>query len=154
MIYKPNTTLILTDLWAAAAADKLGFEIESFSQQRDWKWKPGFRLNPGYAIKISPKNGDAPRSFVEMPTQWRITVTESGPNAAENFLPQVGDILEINEGEGVHVVTVTYTNEAGVVMVLDVPWEDTWPLNIKNHCRRIIERNGIPFPQFSEVIEL
>jgi broad specificity phosphatase PhoE len=147
-MYKPGTQLIITDLWAAAAAHKLGFEVGISvtynGETLTLEWEEYLSDNL-YANLLYPDDDCKIKVF--------ITVTESGPNAAEKFLPQVGDILEINEGEGVHVVTVTYTSEAGVVMVLDVPWEDTWPLNIKNHCRRIIKRDGIPFPQFSEVIE-
>ncbi len=86
-------------------------------------------------------------------TDWRITVTESGPNAAERFLPQVGDF--IFNGECVKVVDDF--NGLGVPGFIH-PTCAAETLTVKGFrydtgARRIIERNGTPFPQFSEVIE-
>lgn len=77
-----------------------------------------------------------------------ITVTSDGPNAVERFLPQLGDLIE----------TVNDTHFIVTELLSDDP---VWVGNknqsgIQNpfiECRRIIERNGIPFPQFSEVIK-
>jgi len=80
-------------------------------------------------------------------TDWRITVTESGPNAAERFLPQVDDAVDLGDGAlrltgEIFVLPDETTNYS--------PCGDFWPLS---DVKRIIERNGTPFPQFSEVIE-
>lgn len=130
-MYKPNTALILTDLWAASAAHKLGFEMESYRQNSinhplmQGGWEKGF------------KHSDHDK--------WRITVTESGSNAAEKFYPQRNDLIE------------TVNNTHFIVTEL-LPDDPTWVGN-KNQsgihnpfieCLRIIERDGIPFPQFLE----
>ena len=78
----------------------------------------------------------------------RIVVTSDGPNAAERFLPQRNDLIET-------------VNDTHFIVTELLPDDPTWVGNknqcgIQNpfiECRRIIERNGISFPQFSEVIE-
>lgn len=127
-VYKPGTQLIITELWAAAAAQKLGFEVESKTfSSNDWQ-----------------KMFIAQSRFC----QWRITVTESGPNAAERFLPQRNDLIET-------------VNDTHFIVTELLPDDPTWVGNknqsgIQNpfiECRSIIERDDTPFPQFSEVIE-
>lgn len=71
-MYKPNTQLITTDLWAAAAADKLGFSVTTVFEDLD-----GSITRRGHFYTSSH-----PES-TETLVHWRITVTESGPNAAE-----------------------------------------------------------------------
>jgi hypothetical protein len=135
-MYKPGTQLIMNQLWAAAAAHDLGFEVESFWQASRGVWTKDFCL---YMIE------GASLTRID---KWRITVTESGPNAAERFYPQRGDLVE----------TVTDTSFIVTELLDDDP---VWVGNrnqsgIQNpfaECRRIIERNGTPFPQFSEAIE-
>lgn len=126
-MYKPGTQLIITDLWAAAAAHKLGFEVETF--EREVFDFTGKLKTPTRWLQF----------FERYNHKWRVTVTESGPNAAERFLPKEGDLafcvetsspLEIPEGPGIFQALAKMT---GLIPVL--------------------YRNGIPFPQFSEVIE-
>lgn len=126
-VYKPGTQLIITDLWAAIAARTLGFELDS--GRIHWDKKTEF-WNTGFSVSAD---------------KWRIPVTESGPNAAERFLPQVFDVVMLGENDAMRSIGEiddgTYYSPCG----------DFWPLS---EVKRIIERNGIPFPQFSEVIEL
>lgn len=110
-------------------------------------YKPGTQL-----IMVEPWSREAAikLGFLVEPyntrgvTDWRITVTESGPNAAERFLPQVFDVVMLGENDAMRSIGEiddgTYYSPCG----------DFWPLS---EVKRIIERNGIPFPQFSEVIE-
>ncbi len=114
-------------------------------------YKPGTQL-----IMVEPWSREAAikLGFLVEPyntrgvTDWRITVTESGPNAAERFLPQRNDLIET-------------VNDTHFIVTELLPDDPTWVGNknqsgIQNpfiECRSIIERNGIPFPQFSEVIE-
>ena len=81
-MYKPGTQLILNDLWAAAAAHKLGFSVTTVFEDLD-----GSITRRGHFYSSSH-----PES-TEILVHWRITVTESGPNAAEKFLPQTKDTL-------------------------------------------------------------
>lgn len=129
MIYKPKTILIMTELWAAAAAHKLGFEVES-------------------EIPFSANTSVWTHGFIRAAKGWKITVTEFGPNAAERFLPQLGDWAEDVNGNRMLVIEI---------LADDPRWiGNAYQSGIQNpfiECRSIIERNGIPFPQFSEVIE-
>jgi hypothetical protein len=134
-MYKPGTQLIIIDVWAAIVARELRFEIDS--GRVHWDKKTEF-WNTGFSVSAD---------------KWRITVTESGPNAAERFLPQVGDF--IFTGECVKVVDDF--NGLGVPGFIH-PTCAAETLTVKGFrydtgARRIIERDGIPFPQFSEVIE-
>lgn len=137
-MYKPGTQLIINKLWAAAAAHKLGFEIESHckyfhknEEDAERKWIIGFSY--GW-----PHDQD----------KWRIIVTKSGPNATERFLPQRNDLIET-------------VNDTHFIVTELLPDDPTWVGNknqsgIQNpfiECRSIIERDDTPFPQFSEVIE-
>jgi hypothetical protein len=70
---------------------------------------------------------------------WRITVTESGPNAAKRFLPQVDDVLR------------GFSMPDKYAVMISKDFMSEWLR--KFSAVKIIERNGIPFPQFSEVIE-
>ena len=132
-VYKPGTQLIITELWAAAAAHKLGFEAQS---------------NPNNNKYVILNDIGWIDMFLPDARVWRITVTESGPNAAERFLPQRNDLIET-------------VNDTHFIVTELLPDDPTWVGNknqsgIQNpfiECRSIIERNGIPFPQFSEVIE-
>jgi len=129
-MYKPGTQLIMNKLWSAAAAHDLGFEVE---------------VNNTMSIK-------GKEALNSMFTEWRITVTESGPNAAERFLPQLDDLCDTETpaktcilGLGIGVAGGICPETANVKIYGDAVY---W-----RKCRRIIERNGTPFPQFSEVIE-
>jgi hypothetical protein len=137
-MYKPGTQLIIDKLWAAAAAHELGFEVETEDYLDQWR--------KGFAFGFISIN-----NFI--PSKWRITVTAEGPNAAERFLPQVGDF--IFNGECVKVVDDF--NGLGVPGFIH-PTCAAETLTVKGFrydtgARRIIERNGAPFPQFSGVIE-
>lgn len=137
-MYKPCTQLILTDLWAADAADKLGFEVDTYNHLFQ-KWESWFVL-----LLVNDPFSD----WVSRARKWRITVTESGPNAAERFLPQVRDWAEDVNGNWMMVTEI---------LADDPRWignaRQTGIHNPFTECRRIIERNSTPFPQFSEVIE-
>jgi hypothetical protein len=139
-MYKPETQLVMNEIWAAAAAHKLGFEVET-------------KIKIGTVVSWE-KGFNKPPSFVpyEHKEQWRITVTESGPNAAERFLPQLDDLCDTETpaktcilGLGIGVAGGICPETANVKIYGDAVY---W-----RKCRRIIERNGTPFPQFSEVIE-
>lgn len=110
-MYKPGTQLIMNKLWSAAAAHDLGFEVE---------------VNNTMSIK-------GKEALNSLFTEWRITVTESGPNAAWRFYPDIkdNDFYMRCDGYGYEYL-------------------DSQDME---YFERIIERNGIPFPQFSEVIE-
>lgn len=129
-MYKPGTQLIMTDLWAAAAAHKLGFEVQSSTRAHT---VPGLI---GESIWV--------RRFMEIAEKWRITVTESGPNAAERFLPQVGDLIKFGE----KTLKVLPAKETAMFLHNEIEL-----LDAVDFVDRIIERNNTPFPQFSEVIE-
>lgn len=136
-MYKPNTQLIMDKIWAAAAAHELGFEVKS---------NPN---NSKYVIKNDIGWVDF---FPSGARVWRITVTESGPNAAERFLPQLDDLCDSETPKktcilklGIGVVGAICPETANVKIYGDAVHY--------RKCLRIIERNGIPFPQFSEVIE-
>ena len=141
-MYKPGTQLIITDLWAAAAAHKLGFEVESGFPN------PAFGEHWVKGVASHRRVGNDGAYYWLDIKKWRITVTESGPNAAERFLPQRNDLIET-------------VNDTHFIVTELLPDDPTWVGNknqsgIQNpfiECRSIIERNGIPFPQFSEVIE-
>lgn len=141
-MYKPNTQLILNDLWAAAAADKLGFEVETkIKVGLVVSWVKGFNQTPSFT----------PYEHLE---QWRITVTESGPNAAERFLPQGGDTIADYDWRYL-VDDILAEGSVGFISVSDAR-EKFSEYDEETHGRgavRIIERNNTPFPQFSEVIE-
>lgn len=128
-MYKPGTQLIIDTLCAAAAAHEQGFEVESSTRAHT---VPGLI---GESIWV--------RRFMEKADKWRITVTESGPNAAERFLPQLDDAVNLKDG----VLRLTGEIDENTYYSL---CGDFWPLS---EVKRIIERNGAPFPQFSEVIE-
>lgn len=117
-MYKPGTQLIMNQLWAAAAAHELGFEVETEDYLDQWR--------KGFAFGFISIN-----NFI--PSKWRITVTESGPNAAWRFYPDIkdNDFYMRCDGYGYEYL-------------------DSQDME---YFERIIERNGIPFPQFSEVIE-
>ena len=123
-MYKPGTQLIMTDLWAAAAAHKLGFEVESAVLHNDEEKFLHY--------------------FDSEKHKWRITVTESGPNAAERFLPQVGDLIEFGE----KTLKVLPAKERALFVHNEIEL-----LDAVDFVDRIIERNNTPFPQFSEVIK-
>lgn len=136
-MYKPGTQLILTDLWAAAAAHKLGFEAQS---------------NPNNNKYVILNDIGWIDMFLPDARVWRITVTESGPNAAERFLPQMGDT----------VLAWCYPDADPQPPAMEVVHrlgdcdQDWCTFDVTpdgSQVKRIIERNGIPFPQFSEVIE-
>jgi hypothetical protein len=113
-MYKPETQLIMDQLWAAAAAHKLGFEVES-------------------KIPFSDNTSVWTHGFIRAADAWMITVTKSGPNAAWRFYPDIkdNDFYMRCDGYGYEYL-------------------DSQDMEC---FERIIERNGIPFPQFSEVIE-
>ena len=122
-MYKPGTQLIIDEPWAAAAADRLGFKLTG-----------GYRTVEGTLFP------------------HRIVVTSDGPNAAERFLPQLGDT----------VLAWCYPDAdpqppaMEVVHILGDCDQDWCTFDVTpdgSQIKRIIERNGIPFPQFSEVIE-
>jgi hypothetical protein len=136
-MYKPGTQLVMNEIWAAAAAHELGFEVETEDYLDQWR--------KGFAFGFISIN-----DFI--PSKWRITVTESGPNAAERFLPQLDDLCDTETpaktcilGLGIGVAGGICPETANVKIYGDAVY---W-----RKCRRIIERNGTPFPQFSEVIE-
>lgn len=134
-MYKPGTTLIITDLWAAAAAHKLGFEVESFWQASRGVWVKDFCL---YMIEGA--------SLITI-NKWRITVTESGPNAVKKFLPQVDDVVMLAYAA---LIVIGVTADKCFCKGDWFPFE-TVPGDL--HPYRILERDGTSFPQFSEVIE-
>jgi hypothetical protein len=127
-MYKPGTQLIMSKLRAAAAAHELGFKVDS---------------NPNNSEYVIKNDVGWVLLFLPNARVWRITVTESGPNAAERFLPQRDDVVDLGDG------ALRLTGEIDETTNYS-PCGDFWPLS---EVRRIIERNGIPFPQFSEVIE-
>lgn len=127
-MYKPGTQLIMNELWAAAAAHKLGFVVHS---------------NPNNNEYVIQNDIGWVHMFLPDVRVWRITVTESGPNAAERFLPQVGDLID----HGGSAVTVLPTGETALFVHNEIELDGATVL-----FERVIERNGIPFPQFSEVI--
>ena len=138
-MYKPGTQLILNDLWAAAAAHKLGFEVES---------------NPNNNQYVIQKNIGWIEMFLPDARVWRITVTESGPNAAEKFLPQTKDTLaDLNWR---YLVDDILAEEVENFISVSDARESFSEYEEETHGRgavRILERNGIPFPQFSKVIK-
>lgn len=122
-MYKPGTQLIINELWARETAEKLGFELTGGYRTVEGTWFP-----------------------------HRIVVTSDGPNAAERFLPQLDDLADTETpnktsilGLGVGLVGAVCKEKNSVKIYGDAA---NW-----RTCKRIIERNGIPFPQFSEVIE-
>jgi hypothetical protein len=119
-MYKPGTQLIMDKLWAAAAAHELGFEVETIHPCSSTGWQSKFLSDKRYTL-------------------WRITVTESGPNAAKRFLPQVDDVLRGFSMPDKYAVMISEDFMSGWLR--------------KFSAVKIIERNGTPFPQFSEVIE-
>ena len=123
-MYKPGTQLVMNEIWAAAAAHKLGFEVETEDYLDQWR--------KGFAFGFISIN-----DFI--PSKWRITVTESGPNAAKRFLPQVDDVLR------------GFSMPDKYAVMISKDFMSEWLR--KFSAVKIIERNGIPFPQFSEVIE-
>lgn len=127
-MYKPGTKLIITDLWAAAAAHKLGFEVESKTFSSNY-WQKMFIAQSRFC-------------------QWRITVTESGPNAAERFLPQVDDYVEWAHCHPRIVCADDLHPQSEALIPLSFA-----RMYAPQKGVRILERNGIPFPQFSDVIE-
>jgi hypothetical protein len=128
-MYKPGTQLIIIDVWAAIVARELRFEIDS--GRVHWDKKTEF-WNTGFSVSAD---------------KWRITVTESGPNAAERFLPQVDDVVMLAHAA---LIVIGVTADKCFCKGDWFPFE-TVPGDL--HPYRIIERDGIPFPQFSEVIE-
>lgn len=118
-------------------------------------YKPGTQLimNEQWAREAAIKLGFLVEAYnTQCVTDWRITVTESGPNAAERFLPQLDDLCDTETpaktcilGLGIGVAGGICPETANVKIYGDAVY---W-----RKCRRIIERNGTPFPQFSEVIE-
>jgi hypothetical protein len=120
-MYKPGTQLIINELWAAATARKLGFELDS--GRIHWDKKTEF-WNTGFSVSAD---------------KWRITVTESGPNAVKKFLPQVDDVLR-----GLSMPD----KYAGMI---SKDFMSEWLRAFS--AVKIIERDGIPFPKFSEVIK-
>lgn len=105
-------------------------------------YKPGTQL-----IMVEPWSREAAikLGFLVEPyntrgvTDWRITVTESGPNAAKRFLPQVDDVLR------------GFSMPDKYAVMISKDFMSEWLR--KFSAVKIIERNGTPFPQFSEVIE-
>lgn len=147
-MYKPNTALILTDLWAAAAADKLRFEWAQWNHiYQEWESSEvatlGVCVRRGDDIFKADENSDYPPIFEEA-KKWRITVTESGPNGAGRFLPQAGDLIEFCE----KTLKVLPAKERALFVHNQIELKDA-----VDFVDRIIERNNTPFPQFSEVIE-
>lgn len=134
-MYKPGTQLIITDLWAAAAAHKLGFEVETFEEVDVYPTTPKYILPYRWVKGFQVCNVDFGGSLTVY-DKWRITVTESGPNAAERFLPQVDDVLR-----GLSMPD-KYAN------MINKDFMSEWLR--KFSAVKIIKRNGIPFPQFSE----
>ena len=109
-MYKPGTQLIINELWARETAEKLGFELTGGYRTVEGTWFP-----------------------------HRIVVTSDGPNAAERFLPQVGDVLR------------GFSMPDKYAGMISKDFMSEWLRRFS--AVKIIERNGIPFPQFSEVIE-
>ena len=146
-MYKPGTQLIITDLWAAAAAHKLGFEVEiSVTHNGEtlvWEWEEYLSDNLYFNL-LYPDDDCETKVF--------ITVTESGPNAAERFLPQVDDLVDTETPNKTSILGLG-VGQCGAIC------KETKKVKIYGDavnwrtCKSIIKRNGIPFPQFSEVIE-
>jgi hypothetical protein len=123
-MYKPGTQLVMNEIWAAAAAHKLGFEMDS---------------NPNNSEYVIQNDMGWVQLFLPDARVWRITVTESGPNAAKRFLPQVDDVLR------------GFSMPDKYAVMISKDFMSEWLR--KFSAVKIIERNGIPFPQFSEVIK-
>lgn len=76
-MHKPGTQLIMDKLWAAHAAYELGFALGSDNPKTHRSGFPGWR--PGFNVRAD---------------RWRITVTESGPNAAERVRELHSDLIK------------------------------------------------------------
>lgn len=110
---KVGDILIIDELWAAAAAHKLGFV---------------FFLDP----------------FNARAMDWRIKVTDTGANAAEKFMPMVGDLIQ-DTGKNYGVIVNILHEDGGVFCQFE-------KRSICFECDKIIERphNGemVPFPAY------
>lgn len=126
---KPGDTLIIRELWAVAAAHKLGFEPIPFYDGRP---------QPKYKKKGSKYRFEAYDCEGCLYDAWCILATETGPNAAERFLPQAGDYCKFT------------MNKA--VIPIDAPLALTAQAHDFNSFDRIVERphNGemMPFPKY------
>lgn len=103
---------------------------------REAALKLGFKITGGY------------RTAEGVLFPRRIVVASDGPNAAERFLPQRNDLSETVDGDFFIVTEVLEDDPTWVANKYQ-----TGPHNAFVECKRIVKRNGIPFPKFSEVIE-
>lgn len=137
----PGTILEINDLHHAAAAAAQGFKVAT-----QYKYNPtAFGL--GEAEELIP-NPD----YIE---NWIIEVTETGPNAAANFLPKVGDFVtnigntnKERESSGIVISLLCIGKEQLLFMRTAArhPGPNTFCESVD--LIRIVERNGQPFPQY------